>query len=106
MHSINFQWGPSLVVQYLRLCSPSAGGPSLIPWQGTGAHVLPLRVHMPQLKIPCAATKTQCSQINKCLKMNKWWVNDSLTAINPLPFIQKKKKFQDPYDVKHYAGYN
>ena len=39
--------------------------------------------------------------------MNKWWVNDSLTAINPLPFIQKKKKkFQDPYDVKHYAGYN
>ena len=28
-------------------------------------------------------------------------MNDSLTGINPLPFIQKK--ISDPYDVKHTA---
>ena len=33
-------------------------GPGFDPYQGT-------RSHMPQLKIPSAATKTQCSQINK-----------------------------------------
>ena len=42
----------------LRLCAPNARDPSLISGQGT-------RSHMPQLKIPRAATKTQCSQINK-----------------------------------------
>ena len=42
----------------LRLCAPNARDPSLISGQGT-------RSHMPQLKIPCAATETQCSQINK-----------------------------------------
>ncbi|TEA33198.1 hypothetical protein DBR06_SOUSAS8010047, partial [Sousa chinensis] len=40
----------SLVVQWLRLCAPRAGGPGSIPFQGT-------RSHMPQLKIPHAATK-------------------------------------------------
>ena len=50
--------GASLVVQWLRLCAPNAGGPGSIPGQGT-------RSCMPQLKIPSAATKTQCSQINK-----------------------------------------
>ena len=48
-----------LVVQWLRLCSPNAGGPGLIPGQGT-------RSHMPQLKNPCVETKTWYSQINKC----------------------------------------
>ena len=33
-------------------------GPGLIPGRGT-------RSHMPQLKIPQAATKTRCSQVNK-----------------------------------------
>ena len=48
----------SLVVQWLRLCAPSVGGLGSIPGQGT-------RSHMPQLKILCAATKSQRSQINK-----------------------------------------
>ena len=43
--------GASLVVQGLRFCTPNAGGPGLIPGQGT-------RSHMPQLKIPHAATKS------------------------------------------------
>ncbi|TEA34510.1 hypothetical protein DBR06_SOUSAS10710064, partial [Sousa chinensis] len=51
----------SLIVQWLRLCSPNAGGLGSIPGQGTGSHMPQLRVHMLQLKIPHAATKTQCS---------------------------------------------
>lgn len=50
--------GTSLVVQWLRLCAPSAGDPGLIPGQGS-------RFHMPQLKIPNIATKTPHSQIKK-----------------------------------------
>ena len=40
-----------------RLRAPKAGGPGLIPGQGTRSHKLQLRVHMPQLKITYAATK-------------------------------------------------
>ena len=43
--------GTSLMVQWLRLCTPNAGGPGLILVEGT-------RSPMPQLK-------TWCSQINK-----------------------------------------
>ena len=42
--------GTSLVVQWLRLRAPNARGPGSIPGQGT-------RSHMPQLKIPRAATE-------------------------------------------------
>ena len=40
----------SLLVQRLRLCTPNAGGLSLIPGQGARSHVLQLRVHMLQLR--------------------------------------------------------
>ena len=39
----NFRVGTSLVVQWLRLHAPNAGGPGSIPGQGT-------RSHMPQLR--------------------------------------------------------
>ena len=62
--------GTSLVVQWLRLRAPNAGGLGSIPGQGTRSHTLQLKVRMPQLKIPHAAmkilhaaTKTQHSQI-------------------------------------------
>ena len=48
--------GTSLVVQWLRLHIPSAGGLGLILGQGTIS--------------PHAATKTQCSQINKYIFLN------------------------------------
>ena len=57
----NDNYGTSLVVQWLRLCAPNAGGPGANTGQGT-------RSYLPQqgLKIPCATvTKTQCNQINK-----------------------------------------
>ena len=39
-----YRGGTSLVVQWLRLCAPNAGGPGLIPGQGTRSHMLQLRV--------------------------------------------------------------
>ena len=33
------QDGTSLVAQWLRLCPPNAGGPGLIPGQGTRSHM-------------------------------------------------------------------
>ena len=58
--------GASLEVQRLLLPAPSAGGLGSTPGQGTRAHGLKLRVSMPQLKkLPHAAAKTRCSQMNK-----------------------------------------
>ncbi|TEA30625.1 hypothetical protein DBR06_SOUSAS4110064, partial [Sousa chinensis] len=47
----------SLVVQSLRLHAPNAGGPGSISGQRTRSHMPQLRDHMPELKIPHAATK-------------------------------------------------
>ena len=57
--------GTPVVVQWLRLCAPNAGGHGLIPGQGTGSHALQLQVCMLQLKITHTAAKTKCSQANK-----------------------------------------
>ena len=64
--------GTSLVVQWLRLCAPNAGGPSLIPAQGTRSYVL-------HLKTLPAATKIQHSQISK-YKQNKTKGHDKFRA--------------------------
>ena len=48
--------GTSLVVQWLGLHAPNAGGPGSSPGQGTGSCT-------PKLKISHAATKTRRSQI-------------------------------------------
>ena len=48
----NYNTGISLVVQWLRLQGPTAGGPGSIPGQGT-------RPQMLQLKIPRATTETE-----------------------------------------------
>ena len=50
--------GASLVVHWLRLRSPNAGGPGLLPGQGTSSH-------MPQGNILHATTKTSYKYINK-----------------------------------------
>ncbi|TEA24312.1 hypothetical protein DBR06_SOUSAS4410010, partial [Sousa chinensis] len=42
--------GTSLVVQWLRLHTPSEGGLGSIPSQGTRSHMPQIRVHMPQLE--------------------------------------------------------
>ena len=51
--------GTSLVVQWLRLWAPKAGGPGSILGQGTRSHMPQLRVHMPQLKTPYDTTKVE-----------------------------------------------
>ena len=59
--------GTSPVIQWLRLCTPSAGGSGLIPGQGTRSHMQKPRVCMLQLHIPYAATKTRCRQKKRCI---------------------------------------
>ena len=51
--------GTCLVVQWLRLCAPNAGGLGSIPGRGTRPHTLLLRVRVPQLKDPTRCTKDQ-----------------------------------------------
>ena len=55
----------SLVVQWLRLYTPSAGDPGSRLGQGTRSHVPQLSVCVLQLKILCATANLQHSQINK-----------------------------------------
>ena len=54
--------GTSLMVSWLRLCAPNAGGLGSISGQGT-------RSHTPQLKIQHATTKTWHSQINQSINI-------------------------------------
>ena len=54
----------SLVDQWLRFCTSSAGGLGSIPGQETRSYMPQLRVCTPQQKIPYATTKTQCRQMN------------------------------------------
>ena len=63
----NTRWGTSLVVQWLRLHTPKAGGLGSVPGLGTRSYMPQRRVHMPQLKIPRATTKTPSSQINESI---------------------------------------
>ena len=58
------QSGTSLVVQWLRLHTPNAGGLGSIPGQGTRAHMPQLSVPMRQLKVLPASIRTQLGQIN------------------------------------------
>ena len=64
-------FGTSLVVQQLRLHGPNAGGLGSIPGQGLRSCMLQLKIPHMATKIPRAATKTWCSQINKYLKNKK-----------------------------------
>ena len=53
------RYGSSLMVQWLRLHTPNAGVLGLIPSQGTRSHMLQLRIHTLQVKIPRAVKKTE-----------------------------------------------
>ena len=54
----------------LRLCPPSGGDLGSKPGQGTRSHMPQLSVFIAQIKIPHAATKSQDSQINKCMDID------------------------------------
>ena len=64
--------GTSLVVQWVRLCTPNAGGLGLIPGQGTRSctHATTESLHA-ATKILRAATKTQHSQNKQTNKQTK-----------------------------------
>ena len=78
--------GTFLVVWWLGLHTPIAGGPGSISGQEARSHMLPPRVHM-QRKIPHATTKTWCSQINKNIKKNKV----SLLCVCSRPFSSSQE---------------
>ena len=65
--AFNLTRGTSVVVQWLRLCTPNAQGQGLIPGQGTRSHRLPLKIlqALTKIKDPVAAAKTWYSKINK-----------------------------------------
>ena len=79
-------WGTSLVVQWLRLHAPNAGGPGSTPDQGTQFFVLQLRVcvpaHMLQLR-PSAAKKKKKNHSGYyvgnglCTEASNYWNNAS-----------------------------
>ena len=52
----------SLVAQWLRLCAPNAGGPSLIPGQEMSSHMLQIKIphDAMEIKILHDVTKTLC----------------------------------------------
>ena len=85
--------GASLVVQWLRLCAPNAGGPGLIPGKETRSRMPQLRVHMPQLRSAQVATKTWCNRIKKfCIQfkdyfpftvITEYWLYSPCCTIHP-----------------------
>ena len=66
---------PFLMVRWLRLWAPLAGGLSLIPGRGTRSHVQP--------KIPHAASKTRCRQVNKNILKSKKGYSSLCCTVGP-----------------------
>ena len=96
------------MVQWLRLYSPNAGGPGLIPGQVTRSHMLQLKVRMPQLKEPYTATKTgdhvchswHLEQLNKkiiTIKKDKHHLQSTASNSPPIKYILKKKKKESKF---------
>ena len=64
--------GTSLVVKWLRLRAPNAGGPGSIPGRGTRSHILELRVLVPQLKNPHADIKETAYEKQEADGTDSW----------------------------------
>ena len=62
--------GTSLVVQWLRLCPPNAGGLGAIPGEGTRSHIPQLRVNMPKLRPSMPQMKVKETSEKVGLKLN------------------------------------
>ena len=62
------------MVQWLRLCTPNAGGLSSIPSQETRSHMPQLRVHMPQPKTLNSQQRSKIPSCPKtwCIRRNKY----------------------------------
>ena len=88
--------GPSLVVQWLWFQAPNAGGPGLIPGQGTRSHMLQLRVLMLQLRLSTAKL------INKNILKNK---NKNTCIYIYIYNIPKQIAFQDTWKEIFLLGF-
>ena len=76
------------MVQWLRCCTPNAGGPGLTPGQG-------IRYHMPQerSKILHDTTKAGCSQIHICDTASSYTNHQNL---QPPSSVQSRPTLCDP----------
>ena len=85
-------------VQWLRLCAPSAGGLGSLPCGGTRSHLLQLRVHIPQLKIPRASTKVwqPNKQVNKENLKVQIITSRSFTCVRDIRKSWRKKNNSSP----------
>ena len=76
-------WGTSLVVQWLRLHAPNAGGPGSTPGQGTQFFMLQLSVcvpaHMLQLR-PSATKKKKRRRITLATMLGMGYVQKQVTT--------------------------
>ena len=63
------------MAQWLSLHPPNAGEPGSVPGERMRSHTPQLRVSMPQLKMPHAATKPRHSQVNKEIPLWIQWTN-------------------------------
>ena len=89
----------SLVVQWLRLHTPSAGHLSCIPGQGIRSHVLQLKIRsrMLQLKILCAATKTRA-----CLNKNIYKICMKISMVGTAVILGAVEKSEESFYMKCY----
>ena len=99
---------------------PTQGAWGLIPGQGTGSHMMQLRVHLEQLKTLHATTKTQRSQIKIFLKTYfQKWKNQEYDANVPLSkklsddeiqtnkrWIKDQRNYSTKTGVKQYFHLN
>ena len=75
-HSNMHLW-TSLVVQWVRLHAPNAGGPGLIPGQGTRSHMPQLRVLMLQLKTRACRLQLRRGPVRQKINIFlKYWLKD------------------------------
>ena len=75
------------MVQWFRHGTPKAEIPGSIPGQGTRSHMLQLKILCAEtkIKISCAATETQHSQIDTFLKEKKKFASVLLPASRQAP---------------------
>ena len=82
------------MVQWLKLCTTNAGGPGSVLGQGTGSHMLQLRVHMLQLKIvgPVCCNYDPVHQINKYFKKKEKWASIAGELVNLMYAAEVRQK--------------
>ena len=91
----------------VRLCIPSAGGPGLMPGQGTRFHMPQLRAYMPKVKILHAGSCCT-KKINKYFKRRRSCLSEPIHPGHEDPGTKKqdgeRDRGMDRYITKQISG--